>query len=176
MPPGRGGEVLRDAAAGGDVRGRRAGARRARRVDARRGRLRADPGHEAADAGVWADGLARGGDELDRREVRVLDRRARRARRRPADHRDDLLDHGEHRLVVLALLRAPPWRLGARRGRRGGRAAAPAPPPPAPSLDFPREILHGPRAIVERVFDVERWEEPSYGGHFPALEAPDVLA
>ena len=26
------------------------------------------------------------------------------------------------------------------------------------------------------VFDVERWEAPSYGGHFPALETPDVLA
>jgi pimeloyl-ACP methyl ester carboxylesterase len=47
--------------------------------------------------------------------------------------------------------------------------------PPLTYLDFPREILHVPRAIVERVFDVERWEEPSYGGHFPALEAPDVL-
>ena len=26
------------------------------------------------------------------------------------------------------------------------------------------------------VFDVERWEAPSYGGHFPALETTDVLA
>ena len=33
-----------------------------------------------------------------------------------------------------------------------------------------------PRAVVERVFDIERWEAPAYGGHFPALETTDVLA
>jgi hypothetical protein len=33
-----------------------------------------------------------------------------------------------------------------------------------------------PRVVAERVFDVERWEAPDYGGHFPALEATDVLA
>ena len=33
-----------------------------------------------------------------------------------------------------------------------------------------------PRSIVEHVFKVERWETPDYGGHFPALEATDVLA
>jgi hypothetical protein len=33
-----------------------------------------------------------------------------------------------------------------------------------------------PRTVVERVFDVERWEAPAYGGHFPALETTDVLA
>jgi pimeloyl-ACP methyl ester carboxylesterase len=53
----------------------------------------------------------------------------------------------------------------------GGRIAA-----PLTYLDFPKELVHVPRFIVERVFDVERWETPSYGGHFPALEATDVLA
>ena len=48
--------------------------------------------------------------------------------------------------------------------------------PPLTFLDFPRELVHVPRAVVERVFDVERWEAPDYGGHFPALEATDVLA
>ena len=47
---------------------------------------------------------------------------------------------------------------------------------PLTFLDFPKEIVHVPRAVAERVFDVERWEEPDYGGHFPALEATDVLA
>jgi pimeloyl-ACP methyl ester carboxylesterase len=52
----------------------------------------------------------------------------------------------------------------------GGRLRA-----PLTFLDFPCEIVHVPRAVAERAFDIERWEEPSYGGHFPALEAPDVL-
>jgi pimeloyl-ACP methyl ester carboxylesterase len=47
---------------------------------------------------------------------------------------------------------------------------------PLTFLDFPKELVHVPRTVVERVFDVERWEAPSYGGHFPALETPDVLA
>jgi hypothetical protein len=33
-----------------------------------------------------------------------------------------------------------------------------------------------PRAVVESVFDVERWEAPPRGGHFPALEQTEVLA
>jgi hypothetical protein len=46
---------------------------------------------------------------------------------------------------------------------------------PLTFLDFPREIVHIPRSVTAQVFDIERWEEPSYGGHFPALEVPDVL-
>jgi microsomal epoxide hydrolase len=53
----------------------------------------------------------------------------------------------------------------------GGRIAA-----PLTYLDFPKELVHVPRTVVERVFAVERWEAPSYGGHFPALETTDVLA
>ena len=53
----------------------------------------------------------------------------------------------------------------------GGRIAA-----PLTYLDFPKELVHVPRTVVERVFDIERWETPAYGGHFPALETTDVLA
>jgi pimeloyl-ACP methyl ester carboxylesterase len=53
----------------------------------------------------------------------------------------------------------------------GGRIAA-----PLTYVDFPQEIVHVPRAVVERVFDVERWSTPETGGHFPALEVPDTLA
>lgn len=53
----------------------------------------------------------------------------------------------------------------------GGRLRA-----PLTYLDFPKELVHVPRVVVERAFDIERWETPSYGGHFPALEATDVLA
>jgi len=48
---------------------------------------------------------------------------------------------------------------------------------PLTFLDFPKEIVHVPRAVAERAFaEIERWETPDYGGHFPALEVPDVLA
>ena len=47
---------------------------------------------------------------------------------------------------------------------------------PLTFLDFPKELVHVPRTVVEHVFAVERWEAPAYGGHFPALETTDVLA
>jgi pimeloyl-ACP methyl ester carboxylesterase len=53
----------------------------------------------------------------------------------------------------------------------GGRISA-----PLTFLDFPSEIVHVPQVVVEQAFDIERWESPSYGGHFPALEATEVLA
>ena len=53
----------------------------------------------------------------------------------------------------------------------GGRIAA-----PLTYLDFPKELVHVPRTLVEPLFEIERWETPDYGGHFPALETTDVLA
>jgi microsomal epoxide hydrolase len=53
----------------------------------------------------------------------------------------------------------------------GGRIAA-----PLTYLDFPKELVHVPRSLVESAFDVERWETPGHGGHFPALEQTAVLA
>jgi pimeloyl-ACP methyl ester carboxylesterase len=48
---------------------------------------------------------------------------------------------------------------------------------PLTYLDFPKELIHVPRAVVERAFEtIERWEAPPRGGHFPALEETDVLA
>lgn len=41
---------------------------------------------------------------------------------------------------------------------------------------FPREILVGPRQWVERAYDVVRWTEMPRGGHFAALEQPELLA
>ena len=42
---------------------------------------------------------------------------------------------------------------------------------------FPREILRPPRAMAERVFsDIRRWTEMPRGGHFAAMEQPEVLA
>ena len=36
-------------------------------------------------------------------------------------------------------------------------------------LDWP------PRSYVERVYNIERWTEMPRGGHFAALEQPDLL-
>jgi len=48
--------------------------------------------------------------------------------------------------------------------------------PPLGVAVFPREIAMPPRSWVERVFDVRRWTEMPAGGHFAALEKPDLLA
>ena len=63
--------------------------------------------------------------------------------------------------------RHAPWPITARR------------PVTAPSAyaSFPREILHPPRAWVQRVYtDLRRWTEMKQGGHFAALEEPQALA
>jgi microsomal epoxide hydrolase len=46
---------------------------------------------------------------------------------------------------------------------------------PTGYAEFPREILHPPRAWAERAFDIRRWTRMPRGGHFAALEAPDLL-
>ncbi len=47
---------------------------------------------------------------------------------------------------------------------------------PTAYADFPREILHPPRAAAERVFNLRRWTSMPAGGHFAALEEPEALA
>jgi microsomal epoxide hydrolase len=47
---------------------------------------------------------------------------------------------------------------------------------PTAYADFPREILHPPRAWAERVFNIRRWTRMAAGGHFAALEEPEALA
>jgi microsomal epoxide hydrolase len=42
---------------------------------------------------------------------------------------------------------------------------------------FPREILHPPRSLAERVYtNIRRWTVMPAGGHFAALEEPELLA
>ena len=53
----------------------------------------------------------------------------------------------------------------------GGRVRA-----PLTYLDFPREIVHVPRDGRRARLRHRALGEPDYGGHFPALEATDVLA
>jgi microsomal epoxide hydrolase len=66
-------------------------------------------------------------------------------------------------------------------GRReeGGRVLSPdgerVEVPTAAAL-FPAEILSWPpRSYVERVYNIARWTEMPRGGHFAALEQPDLL-
>jgi pimeloyl-ACP methyl ester carboxylesterase len=47
---------------------------------------------------------------------------------------------------------------------------------PVAVAHFPHEIPIPPRSYVERGFNVRRWTELPRGGHFAALEEPDLLA
>ena len=48
---------------------------------------------------------------------------------------------------------------------------------PTAYASFPREILHPPRAWVERTYpNLRRWTMMRAGGHFAALEEPEALA
>lgn len=41
--------------------------------------------------------------------------------------------------------------------------------------NFPKNIDHPPREFAERLLDLRQWTEMPRGGHFPALEEPDLL-
>ena len=50
-------------------------------------------------------------------------------------------------------------------------------PVPTGYAEFPKEILHPPRSVAERVYsDIRRWTVMEQGGHFAALEQPEALA
>ena len=42
--------------------------------------------------------------------------------------------------------------------------------------EFPHEILRPPRSLAERQYDIRRWSVMEKGGHFAALEQPELLA
>lgn len=41
---------------------------------------------------------------------------------------------------------------------------------------FPKEVVKSPRSWAERAWDLRHWTEMAKGGHFPALEVPELLA
>ncbi|RYG37231.1 epoxide hydrolase [bacterium] len=41
---------------------------------------------------------------------------------------------------------------------------------------FPKDLIPAPREFAERIYDVRRWTEMPKGGHFAALEEPELLA
>ena len=46
---------------------------------------------------------------------------------------------------------------------------------PTAFADFPAEILRPPRSWVERAYNIVHWSQMPWGGHFAALEAPELL-
>jgi microsomal epoxide hydrolase len=61
-----------------------------------------------------------------------------------------------------------------RTGRRGSGPAARIPVPMGHAR-FPGDAFRTPRRWAEHLYDVRRWTELPRGGHFPALEVPDLL-
>ncbi len=47
---------------------------------------------------------------------------------------------------------------------------------PAGFALFPKDLGHPPREWAQRFFNVQRWTEMSRGGHFAAMEEPEMLA
>ena len=47
---------------------------------------------------------------------------------------------------------------------------------PTGYAEFPREMLHPPRSVAEKVYNIQRWTKMDKGGHFAALEQPEALA
>jgi pimeloyl-ACP methyl ester carboxylesterase len=48
---------------------------------------------------------------------------------------------------------------------------------PTAYADFPKEILRPPRSVAQRMYtDIRRWTPMPRGGHFAALEQPELLA
>jgi microsomal epoxide hydrolase len=47
---------------------------------------------------------------------------------------------------------------------------------PTAYASFPRETRHPPRSVAEQAFNIQRWTVMPRGGHFAALEVPDLLA
>ncbi len=101
-----------------------------------------------------------------------------------SDHGDDLWDTFERDAVLTtAMLYWLPGRiLSAARIYRearlapsdafsGGRVEV-----PTGYARFPAEPWAPPREVVERTYDLAHYSEPPRGGHFPALEQPDLWA
>ena len=62
--------------------------------------------------------------------------------------------------------------------RQAGRAAVPAAPITVPTgvAQYPGEITRTPRDWAERRYNITHWAELPRGGHFAAMEVPDLFA
>ena len=48
--------------------------------------------------------------------------------------------------------------------------------PPVGFTVFPAEFSKPPRSWLERVYNVQYWSEAGAGGHFAAMEQPEIMA
>ncbi len=111
---------------------------------------------------------------LDRREVPQLDRQ----RRRPGQRgpRDEMLANITLYWATGAV-GSSFWPYYARMHREWPVPAGKAVNVPMGYVEFPREILRPPRSVAARQYsDIRRWTTQPKGGHFAALEQPEVLA
>jgi hypothetical protein len=46
---------------------------------------------------------------------------------------------------------------------------------PAAFALFPKDISTPPKELVARFFNIQRWSEKPRGGHFAAMETPELL-
>ncbi|GAA3453405.1 epoxide hydrolase family protein [Dactylosporangium matsuzakiense] len=63
----------------------------------------------------------------------------------------------------------------ARLTRETPRGAAPCPVPVGVAV-LPHDITQSVRPLAERLYDIRQWTELDRGGHFAAMEVPDLLA
>jgi pimeloyl-ACP methyl ester carboxylesterase len=47
---------------------------------------------------------------------------------------------------------------------------------PTGVAQFPKEMINAPREYAERFFNIQHWTDQPHGGHFAALEEPELLA
>lgn len=120
------------------------------------------PGHHPADPRLRPDRLTGRPTGVDRRALRAVDRPGHARRRRAGAHR---------RLAVLAdrhrgLLGAPRPRVA---------AAGPALPGPGGRGRVRARITQSVRPLAERLYDIRHWSEFDRGGHFAAMEVPELF-
>ncbi len=58
---------------------------------------------------------------------------------------------------------------------KGGNLVPQPIPVPVGVANFPMEILASPRSWCEQAYDVVHWSDMPRGGHFAAMEEPELL-
>ena len=141
----------------------------------RGGRVRHDPGVQAPEPRLRAERLPRRAGRLDRGEVPRLERlRGRRGtelqQRRAAHQHNHLLGDPDDQPLHPHLLRGDALVVGSAAARGDAGWDGPLRQGSPPDVPLPRET-------AERFFgDIRSWTEIPRGGHFTAMEEPELLA
>src|SRR5208337_4485945 len=88
--------------------------------------------------------------------------------RSTADQRDDLLGHADDQFLDAVVLRGAAPSVAAQAGHANRGADR--------SRAVPGRAGASAAALAERVYDVKRWTVMPKGGHFAAMEEPELLA